>query len=292
MRCLESIPVSEDIQVIVVDDNSPGADTYLQEYPALSRPFLEFIRSDKNGGGGYARNIGLTRARGKWLLFADADDFFAKDMHDIISNYYDTDADVVIFRAKKVHSDNLHLESDRDAVSDKRLELFIQTGDEWALRFRHYLVWSKLIRRNLVIENKILFDEVRYSNDCFFSINVGYYARKIMFDDNVLYWNTFRSGSDTACFCQKPGELRIRAEVSFRLDQFLLQHDICRERDLTWFLTQMLKTDRSLFKYYFNHKLDEIYPSRIDAIKDICRGHSLMTRCGIWLYALLIWKRA
>ena len=33
MRCLKSIPVSEDIQVIVVDDNSPDADTYLERYP-------------------------------------------------------------------------------------------------------------------------------------------------------------------------------------------------------------------------------------------------------------------
>ena len=38
MRCLRSIPVSEDIQVIVVDDNSADADTYLKRYPELSRP--------------------------------------------------------------------------------------------------------------------------------------------------------------------------------------------------------------------------------------------------------------
>ena len=47
MRCLKSIPVSEDIQVIVVDDNSPDADTYLERYPELSRPYLEFIRTTK-----------------------------------------------------------------------------------------------------------------------------------------------------------------------------------------------------------------------------------------------------
>ena len=41
MRCLSSIPVSEDIQVIVVDDNSADADTYLDKYPELSRPYLE-----------------------------------------------------------------------------------------------------------------------------------------------------------------------------------------------------------------------------------------------------------
>jgi len=38
MRCLKSIPVSEDIQVIVVDDNSSDADRYLERYPELERP--------------------------------------------------------------------------------------------------------------------------------------------------------------------------------------------------------------------------------------------------------------
>ncbi|MBQ5445892.1 MAG: glycosyltransferase family 2 protein, partial [Lachnospiraceae bacterium] len=74
MRCLKSIPVSKEIQVIVVDDNSPEADTYLEKYPELSRPYLEFIRTTKGGGAGYARNIGLEHAKGEWLLFADADD--------------------------------------------------------------------------------------------------------------------------------------------------------------------------------------------------------------------------
>ena len=44
MRCLRSIPVSEDIQVIVVDDNSSDADTYLDTYPELSRPLFKVIR--------------------------------------------------------------------------------------------------------------------------------------------------------------------------------------------------------------------------------------------------------
>jgi glycosyltransferase involved in cell wall biosynthesis len=44
MRCLKSIPVSEDIQVIVVDDNSPDADTYLERYSELSRPLFKVIR--------------------------------------------------------------------------------------------------------------------------------------------------------------------------------------------------------------------------------------------------------
>ena len=43
MRCLKSIPVSEDIQVIVVDDNSADADTYLDKYQELSRVTTKLI---------------------------------------------------------------------------------------------------------------------------------------------------------------------------------------------------------------------------------------------------------
>ena len=102
MRCLKSIPVSEDIQVIVVDDNSPEADTYLERYPELSRPYLEFLSAPKNGGAGYARNIGLDQAKGKWLLFADADDFFVDNMYDIITTHIESDSDVIYFQKQAV----------------------------------------------------------------------------------------------------------------------------------------------------------------------------------------------
>ena len=107
MRCLKSIPVSEDIQVIVVDDNSPDADTYLERYPELLCPYLEFIRTTKGGGAGYARNIGLDHAKGEWLLFADADDFFVEDMYDIITSNSDSEADVIYFKKESVLSENI-----------------------------------------------------------------------------------------------------------------------------------------------------------------------------------------
>ena len=125
MRCLKSIPVSEDIQVIVVDDNSPDADTYLERYPELSRPYLEFIRASKNGGAGYARNIGLDHAKGKWLLFADADDFYVENMPDIIYSYADSEADVIFFKNKAVLSDNTNIKSDRSSYVNKIIDRYL-----------------------------------------------------------------------------------------------------------------------------------------------------------------------
>ena len=130
MRCLKSIPVLEDIQVIVVDDNSPDADTYLGNYPDLSRPYLEFIRTTKGGGAGYARNVGLDHAKGKWILFADADDFFVDDMYEIICSYADSEADVIYFKNKAVLSDNTNIKSDRCSYINKNIDKYLAYGDE------------------------------------------------------------------------------------------------------------------------------------------------------------------
>jgi len=128
MRCLKSIPVSKEIQVIVVDDNSPEADTYLEKYPELSRPYLEFIRTTKGGGAGYARNVGLDHAKGQWLLFADADDFFVEDMYDIITSNSDSEADVIYFKKESVCSENIIQKTDRDVYIDRMINDYYANG--------------------------------------------------------------------------------------------------------------------------------------------------------------------
>jgi glycosyltransferase involved in cell wall biosynthesis len=288
MRCLKSIPVSEDIQVIVVDDNSPDADTYLEKYPELSRPYLEFIRTTKGGGAGYARNVGLDHAKGKWLLFADADDFYVDNMYDIISMHVESDADVIFFKNRAVCSDDVNQLSKRDGNLNRRIESFFVTGDEWPIRMKSYVPWGKMIKKEIVVNNKIRFDEVKYSNDVFFSTCVGYYADIIKVTDTILYVVTSRKGSLRDNFCSKPGELEIRAEVAFKADKFLIRNKFGRERSLKPFLWKMLKQDRRSFKYYF-YKLDEIYPSKLKALNDLRKGHSMIYQVMLYIYSFWLW---
>ena len=271
MRCLKSIPVSEDIQVIVVDDNSADADTYSDKYPELSRPYLEFVRTTKGGGAGYARNVGLEHAKGKWILFADADDFYVEDMYDIICSYADSEADLIYFKNKAVLSENTSIKADRSSYVNKNIDQYLTDSDEWPMRTKMYAPWGKMIRRNLIVKNDIRFDETMYNNDVYFSLLTGYYSKIIEVVTRVLYVVTARSNSLAANFCSKPGELKIRAEVAFRCDKFMLRNGFCREYELKQFLIKMPKHDRRLFKYYF-FKLDEIYPSKLSALRDICRN--------------------
>ena len=289
-RCLKSIPVSEDIQVIVVDDNSSDADTYLERYPELSRPYLEFVRTTKGGGAGYARNVGLEHAKGKWLLFADADDFFVEDMYDIISSYIDSEADVIFFKKKSVLSENASIKADRCAYINQYIDQYLSDGDEWPIRYNMYVPWGKMVRRELISKNNIRFDEVKYSNDVYFSLLVGYYAGTIEAINRVLYVVTSRSDSLTADFCSKPNELRIRSEVQFRMEKFLFQHHIGRESGMPYYMDLLLGYDRPLYKHYLR-KVDEIYPSKLSALREISKDMPSLFKMKFYLYALLIWMR-
>ena len=290
MRCLRSIPMSEDIQVIVVDDNSTDADSYLDKYPELSRPYLEFVRTTKGGGAGYARNVGLDRAKGKWILFADADDFFVEDMYDIICSYADSEADVIYFKNKAVLSDDISIKSNRSSYVNKNIDQYLSDGVEWPIRTKMYVPWGKIIKRSLIVKHNIRFDEVVYSNDMYFSLLIGYYAENIRAVDRVLYVCTFRSNSLAADFCSKPDELKKRAEVAFRSDVFLIQHHACKKMEMPVYLLIMLRKDRALFKYFFE-KWDEMYPSKFSALRDVSKNTSLKFTILYYIYTILVWLR-
>lgn len=288
MRCLKSIPVSEDVQVIVVDDNSPDADTYLETYPELSRPYLEFIRTTKGGGAGYARNVGLDHAKGKWLLFADADDFFVDNAFDMIRSYENCDADVVYFKKKSVYSDDLNRLSRRNKEINVLVDGYIKAGNETELRVRYWVPWGKLIRKELVDNNNFRFDEVKYSNDQYFGICVGLAAPKITADERVLYVVTTREGSLISGGCMKPHEIEIRAEVCFRSQKLLKDRNIFfRPMPFRSHLLLMLKYNKGLCGNYLK-KIDEIYPSRSSAMKDMTEGYMFLIKFGIYCSVFFI----
>lgn len=290
MRCLKSIPVSEDIQVIVVDDNSTDADTYLERFPELSRPYLEFIRTTKGGGAGYARNVGLDYAKGKWLLFADADDFYVDNMFEIITSYEGSKADVIYFKKKSVLSEDITKTVNRSDYINRLIDWYFETSDERPIRGKFLVPWAKMIRKDIVEKIGLRFDETKYSNDIYCMASIGCYARIIEASSEILYIVTLRQGSLTSSFCKKKGELAIRAEACFRVEKMFKQSgaDLEQQIPLKEYLNRMLHQDRDLFRYYF-YRLPEIYPSIPTAIRSLCSGKGIRFTIKLYLYSFWLW---
>ena len=219
---LKSIGRHDHVQIIVVDDHS-SIDLEKLEECQKKYCYVTFLQTDgQRQGAGAARNIGLKHAKGKWLMFADADDEYLPDWYETISEYLTSDYDLVYFKPVSRKADqspsNRHLRF--AAMVDNYLARGY--GGEERLRYRFVVPWSKLIRTNIVQNNNITFDEVLYSNDVMFSTMVGFHASKITASSSEIYCVIEHEGSLTY---RNSGKVYIsRMHVICRQQEYLNQH--------------------------------------------------------------------
>lgn len=226
VRCINSIPVREDIQVIVVDDCSPGADKYKAQYPELSRPYLEYYSTPKGGSAGRARNIGVKHAKGKWLSFLDADDLFPADIEAILDQYKNNTEDLILLDFASVMSNDLTVTAERNPDYHQKIQDYLATHKEEDIRYSYDPMWGKLVKKELVDKYNIKFDETRWSNDCYFALSVGIHAQSLLVSDHVGYILTQREGSLADNLCGTLKETTTRLAVALKMRQLLIDNDI------------------------------------------------------------------
>lgn len=224
-RCLRSIPEREDVQVIVVDDWSEGRETFLETIPELHRSNVEFYIADKHAGGGHARNYGLEKAAGKYLIFADADDFFNICFEEILDEYKDSDADMIFFNANSVYTEDYTRCNRADHLNRFISSYYASANDaEMLLRYSFGEPWSRIIKHSMVKENGIVFDETRIHNDTAFTYRTAHCAKTILVDRRAAYCITERFGSVSR---QKSVDLMLASvDVFAKKNRFLMDNHI------------------------------------------------------------------
>jgi glycosyltransferase involved in cell wall biosynthesis len=192
-RCIKSIPQRDDVQIIVVDDNSPNSEEYVSTIPELSNKNVEFYITKAGKGAGHARNVGLQHAVGKWLIFADSDDFFVEDISSILDEYLNDENDVLFFNI--FSCDCYDINRRYPSKKDPFFALYESTGNDMCFRVGCSDPWGKIIKRKFVVENNITFQETRAHNDLLFSVMTGVKARTVGIVNRPMYWYVVREGS-------------------------------------------------------------------------------------------------
>lgn len=185
----------KNIELICVDDGSTDdSPTIIKKYAANDKR-IKCI-SQKNAGGGAARNAGLKSACGDYLLFLDSDDVFEKTL---VEETYDKavllNADVLVFGGDcfsywnkslvkpapwLLVESELNKESITSGVvdeSDKKSCLF---------KFTTTTVWNKLFKRSFIVENSIFFQEIYAVDTMFFVMMAMMLSKKISILNKVF----------------------------------------------------------------------------------------------------------
>ena len=199
-ECLESLLAQtfQDFEVIIVDDCSTDSSlAVVESYASKFNGRLTLSSTEKNSGTGVAgRNKGLILSRGKYVFNMDNDDLITltalEELFTLAENF---DADVVY--CEKYYTANsdlskiyIHSEQHGGSFVDKptlesenlaqRVQKILQ-HDFWVTP------WSKLVRRDLLIEHEIFFPSVKIADDDIWTYELIFRAKKILRVPNVVY---------------------------------------------------------------------------------------------------------
>lgn len=228
-KLIKSIPIRSDVEVIVVDDKSnfKGYELFFEKNKKNNIFFLK--NTNKIKGAGVCRNIGVEKSKGKWLLFADSDDFFLENAFNIIDKELEKQSNSVEILFFEPTS--LELDTGKKSDRHKKLKMLIDNflknktlKSESCLRYSSNTPWSKVIKKQLVMINNIKFDKTIIANDSMFSAKVGRHANKIGATNEKIYCVTKSKGSLTT--------IKEEAKYDVRIDVFIRYYNLFNEKEL------------------------------------------------------------
>ncbi len=165
-----------DFEVIFVDDGSQDETVAILQDFATKDSRATVLRQEHQYAGA-ARNMGMRHARGKYLLFLDADDLFMPQMLEkAVEKAEKTGADVCVFRANRMNHETGEISRMPWTMSIERCpkgDIFsIQSDPKHIFHFTTAAPWNKLVRSDFVRRYELTFQETRSANDLAFSFSV------------------------------------------------------------------------------------------------------------------------
>ncbi|NEY31720.1 glycosyltransferase [Streptomyces sp. PRKS01-65] len=167
-ECLDSVLGQDytDFEIIAVDDCSPdGSGAILDEY-ARRDARIHVIHLTENVGLGRARNAGLEKARGEYVLFLDSDDTLSEGALTAISERLAAtgDPEILVFDYARTYWDGQVRPNQRaDLLKSEGPDVF-RLAERPQLLDLLQIVWNKAYRRDFITRTGLTFPPGYYED--------------------------------------------------------------------------------------------------------------------------------
>ena len=205
--CLDALLKQDFIkpfEIIMVDDASTDNSRNIVKMHDF--PGLQLYSLPSNSGPAAARNLGLKKAKGEYVYFLDADDTIAANtLTTLYSIANESACDLVICDKKRIENSqnqraNIFLyPADRALGNSDFMEAMRKRFYDPILTGAIFGIVGKLIRRSIISDNNILFEEeLRYLEDETFSWDILAHVRSAQYVHKQLYSYYIRPNVSTA----------------------------------------------------------------------------------------------
>lgn len=203
-----------DFEVVCIDDcSTDGTYDYLLQKAANSIITINVYRNEVNKGPGVSRNVGIARAKGRYIGFCDGDDWLEKNALEIIHrklDEYQSPVDIVFFNLFQVFPSGKKRRMNITSVFD----LVLDTQDRVAASPDQ--LWCLFVSR--VLLTKVPVVDLRHAEDMVMVPLLMIKAARIAYLDDALYNYRYRTSSASTTISLK---VVVRFEDAFK---FLMEN--------------------------------------------------------------------
>ena len=185
-ECLDSIVTQNrnDIEVILVDDGSSDKSLVICKEYAQKYGYMTVLTQKNTGSSSVGRNIGILKAKGKYIWFVDSDDFIASNSLELIISKL-KGYDILYFDYYYKQKNSIY----------KKFS-YIESYDSIFKKTATTSVWCCVYRTTFLKENNLSFPAGYYHQDDFFSLRALVLANSINHISYALYF--YRADNPTS----------------------------------------------------------------------------------------------
>lgn len=225
-RCIDSLLAQNyaDLEILLIDNGSNDQSGQICEnYAAQFSNITAYHIPNK--GVGSARNFGLSKAKGEFICFVDADDYLVGNLFSDVESQLDSQLDLLVFSYYNSIEKNLS-EIDRSAKilpteGKKDKSDFIALFQELFLTDMMYTVWNKIYRKEFLEEHQIVFESYELGEDVRFNLSVYQHVNKVFLVKSAYY--VYVSGRvDSAMGQYNPNRMNYQLEELGKVDQLMI----------------------------------------------------------------------